>query len=254
MQNGEKFFISRAFTIQKMIKKLLPSSIKNLKKRVLAIAHWDPWMNPSWSQEGEDQILRRIFEKKSEGFYIDVGAHHPRRFSNTYLFYIQGWRGLNIDAMPGSMNSFNKDRPRDINIEIGIGLSECELDYYVFNETALNGFSNELSGARHDPNSEYQIKEVIKVNVRPLSWVLGSNLPAGQSIDFMSIDVEGLDFEVLKSNDWTKYRPKIVLAEILCSSLYDIEQSSVGRLMTDVGYEIYAKCVNTIFFKAVDQR
>lgn len=247
------FVILRTSPIQKMLKKLLPLSIKNLIKRTLASAHWDPWMNPSWSQEGEDRILRRIFEKKSKGFYIDVGAHHPRRFSNTYLFYIQGWNGLNIDAMPGSMNSFNKDRPRDINVEVGIGSYECQLDYYVFNEVALNGFSKELSGVRHDPNSEYQIKEIIKVNVRPLSLVLGSNLPAGQGIDFMSVDVEGLDFEVLKSNDWTKYRPKIVLAEILCSSLHDVEQSSVGRLMTDVGYEIYAKCVNTVFFKAADQ-
>ena len=68
----------RTYLIQKMIKKLLPSAFKNIIQRVLAIAHWDPWINPSWSQEGEDQVLRRIFEKKSKGFYIDVGAHHPR--------------------------------------------------------------------------------------------------------------------------------------------------------------------------------
>ena len=237
-----------------MIKKLLPRPIKNLIKRVLAVAYWDPWINRSWSQECEDQILRRVFEKKENGFYIDVGAHHPRRFSNTYLFYIQGWNGLNIDAMPGSMSSFNQDRPRDINIEVGIGLSECQLDYYVFNEPALNGFSKELSDARHDPNSAYQINEIIKVNVFPLSVVLENNLPKGQDIDFMSVDVEGLDFEVLKSNDWTKYRPKILLVEILNSSLHDIEESSIGRLMNDVGYVIYAKCVHTVFFKAVDQK
>ena len=237
-----------------MIKKLLPLSIKNLIKRFLAIAHWDPWINRSWSQEGEDLILRRIFENKSKGFYIDVGAHHPRRFSNTYNFYIQGWNGLNIDAMPGSMSSFNEDRPRDINIEVGIGISECQLNYYVFNEPALNGFSKELSDERHDPNSAYQIKEIIKVNVLPLSLVLDSNLPVGQNIDFMSVDVEGLDFDVLKSNDWTKYRPKFVLAEILSSSMHEIEQTSIGRLMTDVGYVIYAKCVNTVFFKAADQK
>ncbi len=237
-----------------MIKKLIPLPVKHLVRRVLALAHWDPWFNRSWSQEGEDQILRRIFEKKPTGFYIDVGAHHPRRFSNTYLFYIQGWNGLNIDAMPGSMISFSKDRPRDINIEVGIGLNECQLDYFVFNEPALNGFSKELSDERHDPDSVYQINKTIKVNVLPLSTVLNSNLPTGQSIDFMSVDVEGLDFEVLKSNDWTKYRPKIVLAEVLGSSLHDIEKSSIGRLMTEVGYEIYAKSVNTVFFKAADQK
>lgn len=235
-----------------MIKKLIPSPVKNFIKRLLAFVRWNPWVNFSWSQEGEDQILRRIFEKKPTGFYVDVGAHHPWRFSNTYLFYTRGWSGLNIDAMPGSMKSFNKYRSRDINIEVGVGLNECQLDYFVFNEPALNGFSKELSDERHDSNSIYQINQVIKVNVAPLSLILDRNLPAGQGIDFMSVDVEGFDFEVLKSNDWAKYRPKYVLAEILGSSLNEIERSSIGRLMSEVGYEIYAKCVNTVFFRVVD--
>jgi hypothetical protein len=237
-----------------MIKKLIPAGLKNLVKRVLAFADWDPWINRSWSQEGEDQILRRIFEGKSKGFYIDVGAHHPRRFSNTYVFYKQGWNGLNIDAMPGSMKSFYKDRPRDINLEFGIGLNESQLDYYIFNEPALNGFSKDLSNERHEEKSRYHIEKIIKVNVLPLSTVLDLNLPVGQDIDFLSVDVEGLDFEVLKSNDWAKYRPKFVLAEILNSSLNDIEKSSIGRLMANNDYLVYAKCVNTVFFKAADQK
>jgi hypothetical protein len=237
-----------------MIKKLIPLPVKNLVRRVLAFAYWDPWSNLSWSQEGEDLILRRIFGSKLDGFYIDVGAHHPRRFSNTYLFYKLGWRGLNIDAMPGSMVPFNKDRPRDINVEIGIGPHECLLDYYVLNEPALNSFSKELSDERHDSNSAYQIKEVIKVNVLPLSEVLDHYLPKGQKIDFMSVDVEGLDFEVLKSNDWTRHRPKFVLAEILGSSLHEIEQTNIGRLMTAAGYAVYAKSMNTVFFRVEDQK
>ena len=76
----------------------------------------------SYSQEGEDLLLRRIFEHQKIGFYVDVGAHHPFRFSNTYLLYKRGWRGINIDAMPGSMRLFRKFRPRDTNIECGVGL------------------------------------------------------------------------------------------------------------------------------------
>ena len=59
-----------------------------------------------YSQEGEDILLARFFFGKSQGFYVDIGAHHPQRLSNTYHFYLQGWRGINIDAMPGSMSSF----------------------------------------------------------------------------------------------------------------------------------------------------
>jgi len=74
----------------------------------------------SYSQEGEDLILERFFEGMNTGFYVDVGAFHPKRFSNTYIFYKKGWHGINIDARPGSMKLFNFVRPRDINLEIPI--------------------------------------------------------------------------------------------------------------------------------------
>lgn len=227
-----------------MIKKFLPKKVIQRLSSCL-----DVWANYSWGQEGEDIILRRIFEKQKIGFYVDVGAHHPKRFSNTYFFYKHGWRGINIDAMPGSMRAFNKTRPRDINLEIGISEQQGKLDYFVFNEPALNGFSRDLSDERNEADSAYRIESVIKVDVLPLRQVLDNYLPVGCVIDFMSIDVEGLDFQVLKSNDWNKYRPTYVLAEILASSLQDIDQSDIGQFMRDAGYVLYAKCMNTVFFK-----
>ena len=78
------------------------------------------YSNISYSLQGEDMVLKELFADKNQGFYVDVGAHHPFRFSNTYLFYKKGWRGINIDAMPRSMELFDKFRPRDINIECGV--------------------------------------------------------------------------------------------------------------------------------------
>lgn len=205
----------------------------------------------SWSQEGEDQILRRLFEQQSTGFYVDVGAHHPKRFSNTYLFYRRGWSGINIDAMPGSMQSFRAIRPRDINLELGVGLDAGEKEYYIFNEPALNGFSKQLSMERESSYGIYKIIDVKKIKVEPLERILDSNLKYGQIIDFLSVDVEGLDFEVLKSNNWCKYRPQYVLVEILRSSLQDVVQNEISRFMLGHGYEVYAKCVNTVFFKRI---
>lgn len=239
---------SRMLTI-KNTKRIVPNFIKHLLKRLTAALNWDPYYKKSWSQEGEDQILQRIFEHKKSGFYVDVGAHHPKRFSNTYLFYKRGWRGINIDAMPGSMSAFIAARHNDINLEMGIGLENEQLDYHIFNEPALNGFSQHLSHERHCDPSNYKIKKVIKISIQPLSEVLKRHLPRGSKIDFLTVDVEGLDYEVLESNDWTDYRPCFVLAEILCSSLHDIERSPVGKLMNEKGYEIYAKCMNTVFFK-----
>ena len=233
------------------IKKYITYPIKNTLKRIFDFFTWDEWCTRSWSQEGEDMVLCRIFEKKNSGFYVDIGAHHPKRFSNTYAFYQKGWSGINIDAMPGSMRLFHKWRPRDINLEIGIGQIAGSFDYYIFNESALNGFSSQLSEEREKEDNLYYIKDIIKVDVFPLKDVLDKHID-GKSIDFLSVDVEGLDLEVLQSNDWSKYRPKYVLAEMLKSSLHDLETDPVVQFMNECGYIIYAKQVNTVFFRNKD--
>jgi hypothetical protein len=92
--------------------------MRNLIKKFIR-NHFD---NPfrCYGHSGEDLVLDRLLNGKRMGFYIDVGAHHPTRFSNTYLFYKKGWSGINIDANPKSMELFNRRRSRDINIEVGI--------------------------------------------------------------------------------------------------------------------------------------
>ena len=120
------------------------------------------WVNSHYSQEGEDILLNKIFSGKKEGFYIDIGAHHPKRFSNTYLFYQKGWQGINVDCMPGSMKLFKKLRPRDINLELGVSENESEKDYYVFNDTALNSFSKEHSEKLSQAENPYYIKKSSK--------------------------------------------------------------------------------------------
>lgn len=112
--------------LKSSLKKLLPSRFWSylIYMRDLYFVRFH---TKSYSQEGEDLLLSRIFGDKKDGFYIDVGAHHPFRFSNTYLLYKRGWRGINIDAMPGSMKLFNRFRPRDINIECGVASGGGEL-------------------------------------------------------------------------------------------------------------------------------
>lgn len=121
------------------LKKLFPRYI-TYKLIELRNNFFDGYALKSYSQEGEDIILRRFFGLNKKGFYVDVGAHHPKRFSNKYFFYKKGWKGINIDAIPWSMNVFKKVRPRDINIEVPISSKKQKLKYYGFNESALNGF------------------------------------------------------------------------------------------------------------------
>jgi FkbM family methyltransferase len=203
----------------------------------------------SFAQEGEDRVLSRFFEGKGNGFYIDVGAHHPQRFSNTYYFYLCGWRGINIDPMPGRMQVFNEIRPDDINLEIAVSDIGEILTYYEFNETALNGFSKKLATERDGLHS-YKIVASYPIQTRRLDEILDEYLPDGQEIDFLSVDVEGLDLQVLKSNDWNKYRPDIVLAESLSTdSIDDLLHSDVCAYMSSCGYHLYSRLFFTMIFK-----
>lgn len=204
--------------------------------------------NFSYAQEGEDRVLLRFLEDKVSGFYVDIGAHHPIRFSNTFLYYQKGWNGINIDAMPGSMEAFNSLRPRDINLQLPISSKKQLLKYYSFNEPALNTFSEE-EAKKKDGLRSYRIIQIIEMETLPLSDVLDEYLLPNQKIDFMSIDVEGLDFEVLKSNNWEKYMPEIILIESLTNSLEKIHENQVYIFLKSRGYSIVAKTFNTLFFK-----
>jgi len=205
------------------------------------------FLNSSYSQEGEDLVLARIFEFQKKGFFVDVGALHPKRFSNTYRFYETGWRGINIDAMPGSMEIFNQMRPEDINLEIPVSDKAENLDYYVFNEPALNTFSKELADERSQKD-KYHVDQVINIKTNTLENILDQHLPKNQEIDFMTIDAEGLDFQILTSNNWSKYSPKVVLIENELG-LDEVMGSKVDQFLNEKGYKIYAKTVNTYFYK-----
>lgn len=202
--------------------------------------------NLSYSQEGEDLILNRFLENRAPGFYIDIGAHHPKRFSNTYNFYKKGWRGINIDAMPGSMDAFNIERPKDINLEIAIGEEEIELNYFNFKEKALNTFSEVL--ANQYKLGGWELNNVISIKTYPLNKILEEYLPINKTIDFFSIDVEGFELEVLKSNNWDKFKPKIILIEMLDCKIDDIYSTEVGKFLAVQGYVFFAKTINTVFF------
>ena len=202
----------------------------------------------SYSQEGEDMTLARIFENKKEGFYVDVGAHHPTRFSNTYYFYLRGWRGINLDAMPGSMDLFNKLRPRDINLELAIGNNDKNLTYYIFDEPALNTFDNHIA-TKHKDNEQYQLLKQIKIQTNSLSKVLDMYLKPDTKIDFISIDVEGLDYAVLESNNWEKYTPNAVIVEDRGNlNLNEIYKSKIVSFMSKHNYILYSKLHLSLIF------
>lgn len=201
-------------------------------------------------------VLRALLEqmpKGYRGFFIDVGAHHPVRFSNTYHFYRKGWRGINIDATPGSMRAFNWLRRRDINLELGIGPEKGQLTFYCFDEPALNTLSAEVAKERAD-GGRYKIIQEVNVPVLPLHEVLRQYVPPGTTLDLLNVDVEGMDEMVLRSNDWQAFRPTFILAE---DTHFDpnhpgTTHSGVYGFLRAQGYEMVAKTPRTLIFKATN--
>jgi len=224
-------------------KRALLRRLKGARRRLGAA--WriltDPFARLAYSQEGEDLILERLFEKQ-HGFYVDVGAHHPTRFSNTYTFYLKGWSGLNIDAAPGSMKAFQRLRPRDTNIEVAVAGKEQSLSFYIYNDEALN--STIPPEERGIDRSRHQVVCKVNVPARPLAEILAEIVPE-QHIDFLTIDVEGMDLQVLRSNDWKRFRPTYVLAE----EVREIgDETSIIKYMNTQHYSLYCRTMNTIFF------
>lgn len=179
---------------------------------------------------------------------MDVGAHHPFRYSNTYALYRLGWWGINIDATPGSMKAFEKVRRRDINIELAVGDTLGTITFYVFKESALNTASQKVASTVID-SGQSQLLQELQVRQKPLSEILDQFLPNNVVLDFLNVDVEGKDVEVLKSNDWKRFRPQVILVEELeINSVYQAIEAKSTRFLRDKGYELMYSMGNSLVF------
>lgn len=231
-----------------LLREILPPEIyKRIKKWVWA--NTDLVSYKSYSNEGEDMILRKIFFKKAEGFYVDIGAFHPKKGSNTYFLYKKGWNGINIDAMPGSMKLFNRLRKRDFNLEVPLGNDGETVNYYEFEDRALNGFES-LELLSKDPKKpQNKLLKIHQILCTSLNAILEKHLPKGQEIDLITIDVEGQELRVLNSFDFEKYSPKWILIEIWNFSMESQFNGKVDSLLKEKGYRPRAKTLNTVFYQ-----
>lgn len=205
----------------------------------------------SFSQKGEDLIIDKFFEHKKRGFYIDIGACHPKRFNNTKFFYDRGWNGINIEPNPTRIKLFLQERKRDINLDIGIGTTTKIAVFYEFEATGLSTFSKKEADALIKIG--YTLRKKIKIEMDRLKDIMKKYIKS--DIDFMTVDAEAMDLEVLKSNDWTKYRPKLLCIETIdfVDVLTSIKENSnrkqtISRYLLGKGYEEhFSNGLNTFY-------
>ena len=163
----------------------------------------------SYAQNFEDVMLARAFADKRDGFYVDVGAADPINLSVTKWFYDCGWTGLNIEPNRPLFERLIADRPRDINLDCGAGAVFSEAQFFELEVGELSSFDTTVEDTARDNGMQRATRTV---QVRPLTDMLNEHSD-GRSIDFLKIDVEGWELEVLKGLDLRRYRPAIILAE-----------------------------------------
>jgi FkbM family methyltransferase len=199
----------------------------------------------AFAQEGEDRLLERLLEGEPPGVFVDVGAHDPVRFSNTMSLYLRGWRGLSIDPRPGVEPRFGRIRRYDRFLAVGVATDSGDSEYFEFDEPALNTFSPEIARQRLEETS-YRLVRRSRMPTRRLDDLLRSHLPPGR-FDLLNVDVEGRDLDVLLSNDWETFRPRLVCCEELGDSVTEPVEDHLARW----GYEPLARTMNSRVFRRV---
>ncbi|WP_414528207.1 FkbM family methyltransferase [Nodularia chucula] len=186
---------------------------------------FNPYLISSFSQFGEDRFLDNYFGNKEQGFYVEVGCNHPIAYSNTWKLYLRGWQGITIDANPELIKTFKKIRPKDISLAKVVS-DENKIVKFFFSEksTLISGVDAKLEGnKRTEENSK-----VVEIKAEKLEEILNDN-QCPEKIDFLCIDVEGEELNILNSLNITRYRPRLILVEI---HKFDILQANVNPIYT----------------------
>jgi FkbM family methyltransferase len=167
----------------------------------------------SFSFTGEDAFIKKVFKRKLQrkepGLYVDIGCSWPQQGSNTYLLYAAGWQGVCIDPAPSLMEFFADARPRDRFVNAAVTTSPGQV-WFAKSKTDA-GMHRIFDTPDAQPGPDYD--PLAPVPARRLDAILDETVPPGTAIDLFSIDVEDSEMGVLKSNDWDRYRPKLIVME-----------------------------------------
>lgn len=201
-----------------------------------------------FSQTGEEIIIQWLLKDIKKGFYVDVGCHHPYKISNTFQLYLNGWRGIAIDANPGLIDNWQRKRKNDIALVAAVSDQEKEVTFYEFKESEVNTIDESMS---HEWKQKFNYRSERKLTTQTLTSILDKHLPDKQTIDLLTVDVEGNDFNVIKSIDLNRYRPRLIVVEIHGFDLSNIEKNEIYQYLVGQKYALASfATMNGYFFDA----
>jgi FkbM family methyltransferase len=206
----------------------------------------------SFSQQGEDIVLYHLLHdwmKITAPTYLDIGAADPVESNNTYLMYWTGGRGVLVEPNPDYVRRLRLERPGDIVVHAGIGVSDAtDADYYVIRGApTLNTFSKDQVEMYRRTGSRYVVDKVMKMPLISINHVIRDCI--GRAPDLISIDVEGLDLAILRTLDFATYRPAAFIAEtVMMGGPRGTDNGGIGDLLLSKGYVARGGSLyNTIF-------
>lgn len=202
----------------------------------------NPRASVIYAQTGEDMIIRTMLGTEP-GFYVDVGCHDPFEGSNTLLLYLEGWRGLNIDANPRLIARF-RARTRDIAVCAAISDVEREMVFYEFEAEAVSTLSTDIL---EEWKSKWPLRGERKVVTRTLESLLAEHCPA-TPIDLLTIDVEGHDLNVLRSINLAVRRPKLIVVELHNLDVAKAEEHDIAVYLAGFGYKLAGYATMNAYF------
>lgn len=165
-----------------------------------------------YSQWGEDLLISNFFKNKSDGFYVDIGSFHPIMYNNTCRLFNNGWSGINIDLNQTSIDMFNIIRPKDFNICAAI--SDKAEEKYVYFDDHFSPVNTITRSFYENSNKEISFKDLKKKKIFTKKFgEVAQKIPNLPKIDFLNIDCEGHDFQVLNGFNLQYYKPELICIE-----------------------------------------
>jgi FkbM family methyltransferase len=205
------------------------------------------YWNLSYSMQGEDLLLRSMMKGKLRngklGFYADLGSHDCRYGSNSYLFYRYGWRGVCVDPNPKFADHYAKIRPRDTFVNAAVGMAGE--GYFVRAESEPSSY---VVRAGENPGSSQD--GATQLTFLPLEELFDRHVPPGVEIDFMNMDIEGGELSALQSNNWSRYRPDIIVIEVNTIDAENLWSSDVLRFLREFKYRVVGVVFPNVFLTA----
>jgi len=198
-----------------------------------------------YSQFGEDIILKELLKKEiRDGFFVDVGCYHPKKYSNTYMLYKRGWSGINIDLEEDKINLFNIVRKRDYNVQCPVSEKKEKVTLYRYSKYGV-GSTIDHEQAEKTKDAVYDTMELWS---ETLNEIIEASPYTGKQIDVLSIDVEGMDYKVLKSLDLNLYKPKIIIIEDHHNNIDDVLNTDIYMLLRRNGYMLRSWTFYSLLF------